>query len=193
MPKKKSTSKNRRLKYDFISIKNEFLVSDYDEVKIFFTDKYQIYNSYIAENTNGWAAEKKEWRRKIALAANKQTFENEVRVKADALRRVLQSFLKDFEDKVYPCDDCGGRGKDLDKKDAVCKGCNGSGNRITRFEDLPIKIRRMLWEIWRVENNLPTNLSKFQQLPGPAGETPISEHTRKILKENGIEADDVMV
>ena len=63
-------------------------MSDYDEVKIFFTDKYQIYNSYIAENTNGWAAEKKEWRRKIALAANKQTFENEVRVKADALRAV---------------------------------------------------------------------------------------------------------
>lgn len=186
---KPPVNKNKRQKYDFAALKLEFFGSDFDEVKSFFQHKYNTYSSQVQHSTTGWTAEKKERKRQIVNEANKLAFDDEVRVKASALRTVLNSFLEDFKDKVIDCERCVKKGKIGDK---VCPDCKGAGKFVTKFNDYPVKIRRMLWEIWRVENNLPTNLSKFQQLPGPIGESPLSEHTRKILQENGIDPDSTM-
>lgn len=189
----KPVVKNKTIKYDFDALKNEFFISEFDEVTAFFQYKFSIYNGHIADKTIGWASDKKEWKRKVALAANKQTFDNEVRVKANALKRVLKSFLHDFEDHEALCPKCGGSGKDLMKEDQpACRPCKGEGVVLYRFEDLPPKIRQIHWQIFRIENNLPVSLSKFQQLPGPVGETPLSSHTRKILQDNGIDPAEVM-
>lgn len=64
-------------KYDFASLKLEFMKSDFDEVKAFFTDKGLIFNSDMVRKTKGRSKEKKENKKKIAQRTIEKTIERE--------------------------------------------------------------------------------------------------------------------
>lgn len=166
---KAKTVPQPKSKYDWAALKSEYILGDDIDVTAFFKRRYGVFNSSMSHNSSGWAHERKEYRQKVADEIGKQAFDNEVRTKATALKKVLNSFIVDFNDKK-------------DKE----------GNVIYRFQDLPIKTRIMVWQMWRIENNLPTTLSKFQELPGPPQNDALDEYTRKVLKENGIDPSQTM-
>lgn len=56
-------------KYDWWKIKMEFMLSEYDELKQFFQDKFNIYNGEIAKNTKWRTKEKLEYKQKIVMKA----------------------------------------------------------------------------------------------------------------------------
>lgn len=84
-------------KYDRKALKVEFIESEYEEVKQFFQDKFNIYNWEIAKNTKGRAKKKQEVKERIVEKAidkhiKKQV--NELQVPIEDLMKWKKDILK---------------------------------------------------------------------------------------------------
>ncbi len=76
-------------KFNWPKIKNEFLNSDYLEVKSFFEDRYKTYNATIRGKTVGWTEDKKERDQRIANRVLKEQEDTEVASKVAILKDIL--------------------------------------------------------------------------------------------------------
>lgn len=64
-------------KYDYASLKAEFMQSDCFEVKQFITDKWIAYNQETRERTKGRTKEKKEYKQRLAQRTIEKTLEKQ--------------------------------------------------------------------------------------------------------------------
>jgi hypothetical protein len=80
--------KTSRQKYDWHTLKLEFFVSDFLEVKAFFQDKYQTYTSHIKDKTIGWTREKQEFKRRIAEETIEEMKRKEVDLNSDFISTI---------------------------------------------------------------------------------------------------------
>lgn len=64
-------------KYDYASLKAEFMQSEFDEVKSFIVGKWLVYNSWWQEKTAWWTKEKKTMKEKIAQRAIAKSIEKQ--------------------------------------------------------------------------------------------------------------------
>ena len=83
-------------KYDWPSLKQEFFVSDYVEVKSFFEEQYGNYSGTIRTNTTGWSKEKKEFVQDILAKSVEHTKEK----RALELSKTLDGILDELQRRV---------------------------------------------------------------------------------------------
>lgn len=85
-------------KYDYASLKQEFLKSDYLEVKSFLSDKWVAYNTRRRENTKWWTKDKKAMKEKTAQKTIEKIIEKEStklsqQIDVDKLIRMKHEFF----------------------------------------------------------------------------------------------------
>lgn len=85
-------------KYDYASLKQEFLKSDYLEVKAFITAKWLSYNSERNKRTRWWTKEKKAMKEKTAQKTIEKIIEKEStklsqKIDVDKLIRMKHDFF----------------------------------------------------------------------------------------------------
>lgn len=66
-------------KYDYASLKTEFMQSDCFEVKQFITDKWIAYNQETRERTKGRTKEKKQYKQRLAQRAIEKSLERQAK------------------------------------------------------------------------------------------------------------------
>jgi len=124
-------------KRDWNKVKLEFIQSDFDEVKQFMQDKYNIYNWEIAKNTKGRTKDKVERKKKILEKA----LEKSAKKQADSLELTIE-FLKKA------------------KKNALIK----IAKQITTNDLMSVKdLVRWLWTI-KTELWEPTKITKNENM-----------------------------
>tara|TARA_B100001964_G_scaffold222116_1_gene266728 strand:+ start:87 stop:485 length:399 start_codon:yes stop_codon:yes gene_type:complete len=83
-------------KYDWPSLKQEFFISDYVEVKSFFEEQYGNYSGTIRTNTSGWSKEKKQFVQDILVKSIEHTKEK----RALELSKTLDGILDELQRRV---------------------------------------------------------------------------------------------
>lgn len=89
-------------KYDYPSLKQEFMKSDYLEVKQFITDKWIAYNQETRVRTKWWTKEKKAMKEKLAQRTIEKTIEREStklsqQIDVDKLIRMKNDFINTID------------------------------------------------------------------------------------------------
>ena len=167
-------------KYNWAELKKEFFESEHLEVKIFFQEKFNIYNGSIGAATAGWTAEKKEIKME---AAN-----NAIRKMRDEMEGELHQFVVDIvreakrqlKERVTPT------GHDLDVYDEEI-GIKKKKTVIT--PQLSSSDLKNFFEIVKTELGEPSKVTKQNNITIPPSEA-VNEEDRKeldeILKRNNL-------
>lgn len=82
--------KGHKTKWDWAAARREFLLSDYAEVKLFFTEKYHCYNAQVVAKTKGWSEEKKKRDMETTNRILDAMQNAEVKEKSETLKEILK-------------------------------------------------------------------------------------------------------
>lgn len=86
-------------KFDYAVEKALFFTSDIDEVKKYWLEKHQMYNSGIATMTKGWTEDKKKWKRETTEKFLAVIQEKEIKDNAAALQNIMAGFKMKVDHK----------------------------------------------------------------------------------------------
>lgn len=93
---------DHKKKYDWPALKLEYFRSDLAEVKAFFERKFGLYNGNISLKTNGWPAEKEEWKTKatemVLIAFQKKRAER-LGIVLDDISMLIEDGVKRMAEK----------------------------------------------------------------------------------------------
>ena len=95
----KKKAKDKKIKYDWPTLKQEFFESDHMEVKAFLKSKYGRFSGHMSVQSNGWPKEKNAWKQENIKAAQIAFRENKAKEIAQMLEDVQLLLRKEIKNR----------------------------------------------------------------------------------------------
>lgn len=150
MPKKKEMAWNNRQKYNWDKIKLDFFSSEIMEVKAFAEWKFGKYTGTMKTRMLGWSKEKQEFINKAKEQAKSELQEKMKELykpSEEELAKMHEAVMWVFKAKVF-----------------------SNAQKITKLDDwtiiippdIDIKENKMIWEVLKTEQGMPTRVNENQ-------------------------------